>query len=214
MALEPQQKKQAVTLILLVGVLGVVFYFMDPFKLFEEISELPPEAKAKIEKAKKEGVLMAQERKDKAEKTKIAVLNTEKKAKISIHDAEENLFELLPKVPSLDIVLLLDNNKTPYKQNIFSHKFSIGNTKGPVVKLPEVARTSRFKDEDSVQFKTAIDPQTGQPTTKFFKEGGEFIFNTILYRILKIDIKTNTIIIVDLSDKTSRGDEHEIPLKK
>ena len=212
MALDQQQKKQAIILVILFFVLGIVFYKMDPLKLFVKESNLPTEAKDKIEKVRSEGVLMAKEMKENAEKTKIAVLDSTKKVKVSIHDSSENLFELLPKVHTFDIILLLDKRKTPYKQNIFMHKISPG-TSAPPVKLPKVKGTNKIDNEKTVQFEGVIDPGSGRPTTKFFKEGGEFIFNTILYRILEINFRKNYVKIVDMSEKTSRGDEHEVPLR-
>ncbi|MCD4657449.1 MAG: hypothetical protein K8S87_07870 [Planctomycetes bacterium] len=211
MALNPQQKKQAQTLIVLIGILGVVFYFMDPFRLFVKVSELPPEVKAKIEKAKIESAKMAKDMRNKTAISTVPIVSS-KETKLNIHDSSENLFDLLPKTPSLNIILYMDKNKTPFKHNVFHHKITLG-IQPKSVKLPEVAGTSSIKNKKMVKFENVINPKDGKKTNKFFEEGDEFIFNLILYRILRIDFNINELKIVDLSDGPTRGNEHDVPLR-
>ena len=217
MGLNEQQKKQTLTLLILIGVLGAVFYYADPFGLFETVSEFPPELKKNLEDNKKRSAEAAKENK-KTTPIEPVVTDKPKKPLPNLHDAPDDFTVLIPEVPVLDAAKLI-NNKTAYKVNIFMHKVDIG---GGIktIPLPKVVSHTSLGGENKVKFNNVINPSDGKPTIKFLKKGDEFIFNKIKYRILDITLVYNpenrsrgVVLIMDDSDQASRFNEYEIFIK-
>ena len=191
MPFDDQQKKQAVILLLLVGVLGIVFYFMDPFGLFKKNTPLTSAQQKKVEETKKksqEALKNKEKGTDPAKPDGQDPKNdTVKKAEnVNLDKTTMDLDELIPENYVYDVYTQM-NPKTAYKADIFEVKGkTIGETE-LTLGLDIIGKMSSG-GENQVKFGNVMPADAKKNAQDYMIKGDEFYYKNKKYRILEIKI--------------------------
>ena len=184
MAITAEQKKQAIILLLLVGVLAIVFFVADPFKLFKK---KPTPKTNPAATAAQPGV----------KTTNAATPKTPVKPKASTGKKETKVIDVMSltdieKKPFLELLptTTVFSSAYPYKFDIF--KF-VGQDK-KIEKWPEIDSISSRRTGRTISFKNVSQGRK-------FREGDEFLFEGTSFRILRIKVNSVVLLNIDSGDK-------------